>query len=42
MRLLDGFSGILQVDGAACKKLAAPTRPGGPVTLAYCWSHLRR
>jgi hypothetical protein len=43
MRLLDGFSGILQVDGyAAYKKLAAPTRPGGPVTLAYCWSHLRR
>jgi transposase len=43
MRLLDGFSGILQVDGyAAYKKLAAPARPGGPVTLAYCWSHLRR
>jgi transposase len=42
-RLLDGFNGILQVDGyAAYKKLAAPTRPGGPVTLAYCWSHLRR
>jgi hypothetical protein len=31
------------VDGyAAYKKLAAPARPGGPVTLAYCWSHLRR
>lgn len=42
-RLLDGFNGILQVDGyAAYKKLAAPTRSGGPVTLAYCWSHLRR
>jgi transposase len=42
-RLLDGFNGILQVDGyAAYKKLAAPTRLGGPVTLAYCWSHLRR
>lgn len=42
-KLLDGFSGILQVDGyAAYKKLAAPTRPGGPVTLAFCWSHLRR
>ena len=23
-------------------KLAAPDRPGGPVTLACCWSHLRR
>jgi transposase len=42
-KLLDGFNGILQVDGyAVYKKLAAPTRPGGPVTLAYCWSHLRR
>jgi hypothetical protein len=38
-----GFNGILQVDGyAAYKKLAAPTRPGGPVRLAYCRSHLRR
>ena len=43
MRLLDGFNGILQVDGyAAYKQLAAPTRRGGPVTLAFCWSHLRR
>ena len=43
VRLLDGFSGILQVDGyAVYEKLAAPTRVGGPVTLAFCWSHLRR
>jgi transposase len=43
VKLLDGFHGILQVDGyAVYKKLAAPSRPGGPVTLAYCWSHLRR
>jgi transposase len=43
VKLLDGFNGILQVDGyAVYKKLAAPSRPGGPVTLAYCWSHLRR
>lgn len=43
VKLLDGFHGILQVDGyAAYKRLAAPTRPGGAVTLAYCWSHLRR
>lgn len=41
--LLGGFHGILQVDGySVYKKLAAPIRPGGPVTLAYCWSHLRR
>jgi transposase len=43
MKLLADFSGILQVDGyAAYDKLARPTRAGGPVTLAFCWSHLRR
>jgi transposase len=43
VKLLEGFNGILQVDGyAVYKKLAAPGRVGGPVTLAYCWSHLRR
>ena len=43
VKLLDGFHGVLQVDGyAGYKKLAVPSRPGGPVTLAYCWSHLRR
>ena len=43
VRLLDGFSGVLQVDGyAAYNRLAAPSRVGGPVTLAFCWSHLRR
>jgi transposase len=43
VKLLEGFSGILQVDGyAVYKQLAVPTRAGGAVTLAYCWSHLRR
>jgi transposase len=43
VRLVDGFSGILQVDGyAAYKRLSRPSRPGGPVMLAYCWSHVRR
>mgnify|MGYP006266960481 CR=1 FL=1 len=43
VKLLAGFSGVLQVDGyAAYSQLAAPSRAGGPVTLAYCWSHLRR
>jgi transposase len=42
-KLLDGFSGVLQVDGyAAYDQLARATREGGPVTLAFCWSHLRR
>ena len=40
---LAGFTGVLQVDGyAAYKALADPARAGGPVTLAYCWSHVRR
>jgi transposase len=40
---LAGFSGILQVDGyAAYQALADPGRAEGPVTLAYCWSHVRR
>jgi hypothetical protein len=37
---LEGFSGVLQVDGyAAYNEL---TRASGAVTLAFCWSHLRR
>ena len=41
--LLKGFSGVLQVDGYdGYNILARPDRIGGPVTLAYCWSHLRR
>ena len=36
--LLDGFSGILQVDGYdGYNILSRPDRTGGPVTLAYCW-----
>jgi transposase len=43
IKLLAGFTGVLQVDGySVYKQLAVPTRAGGPVTLAYCWSHLRR
>jgi transposase len=41
--LLTGFNGILQVDAyAAYKALADPARDAGPVTLAHCWSHVRR
>ncbi len=43
IKLLAGYNGILQVDGySVYKQLAAPSRDGGAVTLAYCWSHLRR
>src|ERR1700688_3856923 len=43
MKLLDGYSGIVQCDGyAVYKKLKDGRRAGGPVTLAFCWSHWRR
>jgi transposase len=43
IELLAGYRGVLQVDGyAAYKKLTDAHRAGGPITLAYCWSHLRR
>ena len=43
-RFLDGFDGILQVDGyAGYNRLTRPGRKGGsPLQLAYCWSHCRR
>lgn len=40
---LDGFHGVLQVDGyTGYDGLARPSRPGGPIMLAYCWAHARR
>ena len=43
IRPLADSSGVLQVDAyAAYNALADPARAGGPVTLAYCWSHVRR
>ncbi len=43
-RLLEGFDGILQVDGyAGYHRLARDGREGGrPLVLAQCWSHARR
>lgn len=42
-RFLDGFSGVLQVDGyAGYNRLTRMDRPGGPLRLAYCWAHARR
>jgi transposase len=49
--LLAGFSGVLQVDGYAGydsvarlrqDRQADAKRRGGPLVLAYCWSHFRR
>ncbi len=43
LRHLAGFAGILQVDGySGYKALTDPARPGGAISLAYCWSHFRR
>jgi len=43
-KILEGFDGILQVDGySGYRRLARPERHGGqPLVLAHCWSHARR
>jgi transposase len=42
-RILQGFGGILQVDGyAGYNRLIAPERSGSDIQLAYCWAHARR
>ncbi|WP_273727817.1 IS66 family transposase [Brucella gallinifaecis] len=42
-RILQGFSGILQVDGyAGYNRLIAPERTDPDIRLAYCWAHARR
>ena len=41
--LLGGYRGVVQCDGYnAYKQLAGPARDDAPVTLAFCWSHVRR
>lgn len=42
--MLDGFDGVLQVDGySGYGRLTKDTREGGdPILLAYCWAHVRR
>ena len=41
--LLAGYCGIVHCDGyTVYKQLADPQRDGGPVTLAFCWTHWRR
>lgn len=41
---LDGFDGILQIDGyQGYNRLTRPKRSGGnPITVAHCWAHARR
>jgi transposase len=43
VHLLGGYRGILQCDGyAAYKAVAGAKTNDGAVTLAFCWSHVRR
>ncbi|MBY5867183.1 IS66 family transposase [Rhizobium leguminosarum] len=42
-RILQGFTGVLQVDGyAGYNRLIAADRVGLGIRLAYCWAHARR
>ena len=42
-RILQGFEGVLQVDGyAGYNRLIGPDRVGPDIRLAYCWAHARR
>lgn len=40
--ILQGFSGILQVDGYAGYNRVLVLRDNHPIGLAYCWAHARR
>jgi transposase len=42
LKLLDGYRGIVQCDGYAVYKTIANAASDEPITLAFCWSHLRR
>ena len=42
LKLLDHYRGIVQCDGYAAYKTIADAVPGAAITLAFCWSHLRR
>jgi transposase len=42
LKLLDTYAGVVQCDGYAAYKTIAAKAPDGRITLAFCWSHLRR
>ena len=42
LKLLEHYRGIVQCDGYAAYKAIAEAAPGGAITLAFCWAHLRR
>jgi transposase len=42
LKLLQGYRGMVQCDGYAAYKTVADAEPGEAITLAFCWTHLRR
>ena len=40
--ILQGFSGVLQIDGYAGYNRVLDLRDNQPIQLAYCWAHARR
>jgi len=42
LKLLEGYRGIVQCDGYAAYKTLANAASDEAITLAFCWSHLRR
>jgi transposase len=42
LKLLDNYTGLVQCDGYAAYKTIAAKALDGRITLAFCWSHLRR
>jgi transposase len=42
LKLLEGYRGIVQCDGYGAYKSIAAKAPGEAITLAFCWTHLRR
>jgi transposase len=42
LKLLDDYRGIVQCDGYAAYKTIANAASNNAITLAFCWSHLRR
>lgn len=42
LKLLEGYRGIVQCDGYGAYKSIASKAPGEAITLAFCWTHLRR
>lgn len=42
VEILQGFEGVLQVDGYTGYNRVKDRRDNGPIELAYCWAHARR